>query len=67
MAATKTKVMRVSVTNGDALNENRIKGKSNTGTYFICSTNQYDDFKEFIEKLTKAMVFTLIGLIKKEG
>ena len=35
MAATKSKIMRVSVTNGDAINENRLKGKSNTGTYFI--------------------------------
>ena len=49
MAATKSKIMRVSVTNGDAINENRLKGKSNTGTYFICSTNQYDEFKEFFE------------------
>ena len=48
MAAIKSKIMRVSVTNGDAINENRLKGKSNTGTYFICSTNQYDEFKEFI-------------------
>lgn len=50
MAAIKSKIMRVNVTNGDAINENRLKGKSNTGTYFICSTNQYDEFKEFIEE-----------------
>lgn len=56
MAATKSKIMRVSVTNGDAINENRLKGKSNTGTYFICSTNQYDEFKEFIEDFETCFV-----------
>lgn len=56
MAATKSKIMRVSVTNGDAINENRLKGKSNTGTYFICSSKQYDDFKEFIEQHNKYFI-----------
>ena len=56
MAATKSIILRVSVTNGDVINENRLKGKSNTGTYFICSTNQYDDFKEFIDDFSTSYI-----------
>ena len=32
-----SKILKVSVTNGDAVAENRLGGRSNTGTYFICS------------------------------
>lgn len=49
MASNFSKIVRIAVKNGDAIPENRLKGKSNTGTYFLCSSNQYDEFKEFID------------------
>jgi hypothetical protein len=49
MSAIKGSLIRIAVTNGDALPENRITGKSNTGSYFVSSTDQYEDFKPFCE------------------
>jgi hypothetical protein len=35
--------LEVAVTNGDALLANKKTGKSNSGTYFICSLKDYDE------------------------
>ena len=40
-------LLRVSVTDGDALAANRLKGKSNTGTYFVCSSKDWSSYKKF--------------------
>lgn len=52
MSAFKSTIMRVAVTNGDALPENRKRGKSNTGTYFLCSKDQYNDLQLFVNRRT---------------
>jgi len=53
MAAIHPNLIRVAVTNGDAIPTNRTKGKSNTGTYFVSSTEDWPHFKDFFdEKLT---------------
>lgn len=49
MSAFLSKVMRVEVNGGDAVANNRTKGRSNTGTYFISSSKNFDEFKEFFE------------------
>ena len=50
MAANLPRLIRVSIQNGDAIDQNRLKGKSNTGTYFISSEKEYlEVFKEFID------------------
>ena len=49
MAAKLCDLMRVAVTGGDAIDKNRISGKSNTGTYFICSAKDWDNFSRFFK------------------
>lgn len=49
MSAIKLNIMKVAVTNGDAIDENRKKGRSNTGTYFISSKVNFNNFSEFID------------------
>ena len=48
MSAFLSKIMRVEVKGGDAISNNRLEGKSNTGTYFICSSKDWDRFEEFV-------------------
>ena len=50
MAAEKPNLIRIAVTGGDALPDNRVKGKSNTGTYFLCSEQDWETFKPFFKK-----------------
>ncbi len=47
MSAIKKEVIIVDVTRGDCLEDNRISGKSNTGTYFISSLGDFDKFKAY--------------------
>lgn len=47
MAAKNYDLMKVAVTGGDAIGNNRLTGKSNTGTYFICSNKDWDKFSRF--------------------
>jgi len=49
MSAIKPNLIKLLVTNGDAVADNRLKGRSNTGTYFICSENQFNEFEEFFK------------------
>ena len=50
MSANLVKKMRVAITNGDAIASNRFEGKSNTGTYFISSLEEFrDKFSPFID------------------
>lgn len=53
MAAKIYDIMKVAVTGGDAIENNRIKGKSNTGTYFICSSKDWDKFSRFFSENIK--------------
>lgn len=50
MSANKKELVYVAVTGGDAIANNRLSGKSNTGTYFICSFKNWDDFKEYFDR-----------------
>ncbi len=61
MSAKVTKIIRISIQNGDAIDSNRLQGKSNTGTYFISSEQDYlEVFKEYIDDSgTKAMFYYL--------
>lgn len=47
MSAIKKELIIIDVTRGDCLSENRISGKSNTGTYFVSSLKDFDKFEEF--------------------
>lgn len=47
MAAGSSEIIRIAVTDGDAIETNRLSGKSNTGTYFICSKKDWPTFKKF--------------------
>ncbi len=47
MSATKSETVIIDVTRGDCLEANRKKGKSNTGTYFVCSSKDFEGFKEY--------------------
>ena len=51
MAGVISKILKVSVTNGDAVAENRLGGRSNTGTYFICSNTAvfFEKFGDFFQ------------------
>lgn len=49
MSANKKKAIYIDVTRGDCVETNRKGGKSNTGTYFICSTKNFDDFDSFFD------------------
>ena len=48
MSAFLSKIMRVEVKGGDAIANNRIEGKSNTGTYFMCSLKDWEKFEKFV-------------------
>ena len=50
MSAFKRNIIYVDVTRGDCVDNNRKSGKSNTGTYFICSTKNFDDFEHFFKE-----------------
>lgn len=47
MSAEKSEIIRISVTDGDAIETNRTAGKSNTGTYFVCSEKDWVKFEKF--------------------
>ncbi len=59
MASTITTKITVSVKNGDVYDEMRLaksngeKGRSNTGTYFLCSTKDYSKFEDFFNNCQK--------------
>lgn len=48
MSAIMKEIILIDVTRGDCLEPNRKSGKSNTGTYFVCSLKDFDIFKTFI-------------------
>ena len=48
MSAFLSKIMRVEVKGGDAIRNNRTEGKSNTGTYFLCSLKDWGKFEKFV-------------------
>lgn len=50
MSAKKPNLIRIAVTNGDAMPDNRVSGKSNTGTYFVCSNADFSNFGEFFKE-----------------
>ena len=50
MAATISSKVSILVTNGDALPNNRKSGSSNSGTYFVCSSKDYDEFSKFFDE-----------------
>ena len=58
MSAFLSKIMRVEVKSGDAIANNRIEGKSNTGTYFLCSLKDWERFEKFVpdEKQVKYLL-----------
>lgn len=45
-ATTKLRIV-IAVTRGDCVEENRKSGRSNTGTYFICSSKNFEEFSEY--------------------
>lgn len=49
MSAKNIQLIRIAVTGGDAIENNRLTGKSNTGTYFICSSKDWDRFEMFFK------------------
>ncbi len=49
MSAIKKELIIVDVTKGDCIEANRTSGKSNTGTYFVCQTNDYSKYEEFFD------------------
>ena len=53
MSAKNIDLMRVAVTGGDAIDNNRLTGKSNTGTYFICSAKDWNSFSRFFDETKK--------------
>ena len=61
MSAIKNKRIIIDVTRGDCVDDNRKSGKSNTGTYFISSLKNYDDFKEFFDENNK-YVFNVLKI-----
>ena len=42
--------IKIFVTNGDAIPSNRTHGKSNTGTYFISSLNNFEEYETFFDE-----------------
>lgn len=65
MSATISKIMRVEVKNGDAVPNNRLKGKSNTGTYFICSSKDWLEFEEFLPEDKRVKYFIKLDQVEK--
>lgn len=49
MAAKNYDLLKVAVTGGDAIDNNRLSGKSNTGTYFVCSSKDWEKFSRFFK------------------
>ena len=41
MSAFKRNIIYINVTRGDCVENNRKSGKSNTGTYFVCSKKNF--------------------------
>ena len=50
MSANLVEKVVVDVTRGDCLDPNRKAGKSNTGTYFICSVNNFDEYESYFKE-----------------
>ena len=50
--------IKVAITDGDAIPSNRTQGKSNTGTYFLCSIKDWDFFKRFFPD-DKPIIYSL--------
>lgn len=50
MSAEIKKLVKIKVTGGDAVANNRVSGKSNTGTYFICSQKDFSEFQDFFKE-----------------
>ena len=50
MSAIKHECIYVDVTRGDCVEANRKGGKSNTGTYFISSINNFEDFSYYFSE-----------------
>ena len=59
MASNITTKITISVKNGDVFDEMRLakpngeKGRSNTGTYFLCSTKDFVKYKDFFNNFKK--------------
>lgn len=56
MSAVYSECMRIMVTNGDALPNNRTSGSSNTGTYFVSSTGDFSRFEVFFNSNMKYVI-----------
>lgn len=68
MSAIETHLIRIAVTNGDVLLENKPEGKSNTGTYFISSEKEYlDTFKNFIDDSGQRLVTYFLDIDRIKG
>ena len=53
MSAVNKTRMLIDVTRGDCVDDNRKNGKSNTGTYFVCSIKNFDEFEHFFQLTNK--------------
>lgn len=49
MSAIKKEIVSVAVTGGDAIETNRLTGKSNTGTYFVSSIKNFGNFQDYFD------------------
>ena len=47
MSAITKEILVVDVTRGDCVEDNRKEGKSNTGTYFLCSIKNFDEIESY--------------------
>lgn len=50
MSAFKRNIIYINVTRGDCVENNRKSGKSNTGTYFVCSEKNFSEYKYFFSE-----------------
>ena len=50
MSAFKRNIIYINVTGGDCVENNRKSGKSNTGTYFVCSEKKFSEYKYFFNE-----------------
>ena len=65
----KTRVL-IAVKGGDSVDSNRKNGKSNTGTYFVCSKKDYEHYESFFLDTNKYILdikrIAIYGTIFKE-
>lgn len=64
MSAFLSKIMRVEVKGGDAIANNRTEGKSNTGTYFLCSLKDWEKYEKFVPDDGSVEYFIDLGKVQ---